>query len=139
MFTKNQWLGFNQTCIDYGHITLTSRRDDKILVIFDFFIPVLKDFINISKFKYNDTSRCKCTGWGFKGGENGLVETFVFLWKTLLLLHEMKLSHAVIDKRNREKTWRITLRRIYHGKLEVLRTNMIHHIFKKIVSMICNF
>ena len=55
---------------------LTSRRDEEVLVMwttFDFFRPVLIDYINIAMFKANDTSRCKYTGSGFKGMGMGLV------------------------------------------------------------------
>ena len=49
---------------------LTSQGDDDAMVIwttFDFFTPILIDCINISKFKNNDSSKCRCTGGGFKG------------------------------------------------------------------------
>ena len=52
------------------HMILTSQGDDDAMVIwttFDFFTPILIDCINISKFKNNDSSKCRCTGGGFKG------------------------------------------------------------------------
>ena len=92
MFTKsvflNQWMEFNQTCIDYGYMILTSQRDDEVLLIwtlFDFFRPILIDCINISKFENNDTSRWECTGGGFKGVVGDIF--FFFSGKPILVIN----------------------------------------------------
>ena len=52
---------------------LTSRRDEAFRdwTTFAFLRPALIDFINISKFKNNDMSRCKCTRGRFKEVEMG--------------------------------------------------------------------